>query len=144
MPHKDPEARREYERKWRLKNGSRIKETKKRFYQRNRDQQIERTRIWQDENQDKYEKNLKKKNANSRFKRRGITKEEYEEMLLGQKGNCKLCGIPIDPKAVQIDHCHKTDIVRGLLCRPCNVGLGMFKDDRKMLERAILYLEGKL
>ena len=41
-----------------------------------------------------------------------------------------------------IDHNHETNIVRGLLCHNCNVGLGHFKDSVGYLKEAINYLEG--
>lgn len=40
-----------------------------------------------------------------------------------------------------IDHCHTTNKVRGLLCRDCNLALGMFKDNINSLTNAIKYLE---
>lgn len=40
----------------------------------------------------------------------------------------------------QLDHCHETGKWRGVLCRDCNIGLGMFKDDPDNLINAIVYL----
>jgi len=39
-----------------------------------------------------------------------------------------------------VDHLHGTATVRGLLCHPCNTGLGMFRDTPHLLARAIGYL----
>ena len=39
------------------------------------------------------------------------------------------------------DHCHKTNLTRGLLCTPCNVMLGLARDNIEVLEQAIDYLE---
>jgi hypothetical protein len=39
-----------------------------------------------------------------------------------------------------VDHNHKTDNIRELLCYLCNVGLGSFKDDEGRLKNAIAYL----
>ena len=49
-------------------------------------------------------------------------------------GHCELCGTASDLKT---DHCHRSKLVRGLLCHQCNVGLGMFKDDPELMRKAI-------
>jgi hypothetical protein len=43
--------------------------------------------------------------------------------------------------SLAIDHCHKTKVVRGLLCNSCNVALGNVKDDVNRLRKLIEYLE---
>jgi hypothetical protein len=72
-----------------------------------------------------------------------MTPEDYELMLHFQGGCCKICGSS-DPKMrgarFHVDHCHTTGKIRGLLCGPCNVGLGAFSDDTGTLEAAIRYL----
>jgi hypothetical protein len=45
---------------------------------------------------------------------------------------------------LNLDHCHTSLKVRGLLCHNCNRGLGLFQDSPKSLRRAALYLEGNL
>ncbi len=68
----------------------------------------------------------------------GITLEDYYEMYSKQEGCCLLCGDFYESLAV--DHCHDTGKVRGLLCSCCNGGLGLFRDNTKFLEAAIMYL----
>lgn len=40
-----------------------------------------------------------------------------------------------------LDHNHDTNKFRGWLCHNCNMGIGAFKDDRNILQRAIEYLQ---
>lgn len=57
-----------------------------------------------------------------------------------QRGKCAICGAPKKRELV-IDHDHATGFTRGLLCQPCNNGLGHFKDSPESLRAAALYLE---
>lgn len=50
---------------------------------------------------------------------------------------CVICGT--ETKLV-VDHDHKTEKFRGLICSNCNLGLGKFKDDPELLEFARMYL----
>ena len=61
--------------------------------------------------------------------RYGITLEQYDLMLAAQAGVCSICGNPPKDKRLDIDHCHDTNIIRGLLCNNCNRGLGHFKNN---------------
>ena len=73
----------------------------------------------------------------------GITLDEYNKMLKGQNNSCAICkttDIPPKRKGFDVDHCHTTKKVRGLLCHSCNVGIGFLKDDVEILKTAILYL----
>ncbi|WP_225102842.1 endonuclease domain-containing protein [Streptomyces sp. CoH27] len=42
---------------------------------------------------------------------------------------------------INVDHCHRTSKVRGLLCRACNLGIGHFDDNLDVLRNAIVYLQ---
>lgn len=55
-----------------------------------------------------------------------------------QGGKCAICG---EHKKLCLDHDHANGIFRGLLCDGCNHGLGMFRDNPKLLQSAITYLE---
>jgi hypothetical protein len=68
----------------------------------------------------------------------GISLEDYTEMVADQEGRCLICSEPTDKLVV--DHDHKTNEVRGLLCSACNTGLGHFKDSTDRLRSAIDYL----
>lgn len=72
--------------------------------------------------------------------RYGITLDEYETVLLAQEGLCAICGTEPVEERLNVDHCHQSGRFRGLLCRPCNWGLGNFRDDPSLLLRAADYL----
>ena len=78
-------------------------------------------------------------------RRYGIEREEYERMFREQEGKCLICESKFDRssrvKKPCVDHCHKTERVRGLLCHQCNMALGMFKDSTHRLQNALSYLE---
>ena len=69
-----------------------------------------------------------------------MTLETWEEMIEAQQNLCLICRMK-EPNT--IDHCHTTSKVRGLLCDPCNKGLGFFRDSISSLKNAIEYLETK-
>lgn len=77
--------------------------------------------------------------------RYGITLDGYDALLSEQEGRCAVCNVKQTDKTYHfhVDHCHNTGVVRGLLCSPCNVFLGVIKDDIDALKRAINYLERK-
>lgn len=71
----------------------------------------------------------------------GLTPEKYQYMISSQNNKCAICGRSPKTKALSVDHCHKTDKVRGLLCWPCNRFLGHIGDDTDLLKNMIDYLE---
>jgi hypothetical protein len=72
--------------------------------------------------------------------RYGITLHEKTDMLIKQDGLCALCKEKIVGR-ICVDHNHRTDVVRGILCNSCNIGLGAFYDDVEKLQLAIKYLQ---
>ena len=79
--------------------------------------------------------------ASRRHEAYGLTKEELA-ILLTQHEACAICGtVAWGHKGPQVDHCHATGKVRGILCQSCNNGLGRFKDDPSRLRAAVEYLE---
>jgi hypothetical protein len=77
-------------------------------------------------------------------KRYELTSAEYEKLLSKQEGKCKICETTSPGKqrnTFSVDHCHRTNQIRGLLCIKCNSLLGQANDDIAILQKAILYLE---
>lgn len=67
---------------------------------------------------------------------------DFNNLLILQNNCCAICNVEFkdDPKNTHVDHCHTTGRVRGILCRTCNNGLGFFKDNSEILNKAINYL----
>jgi hypothetical protein len=72
-----------------------------------------------------------------------LTAAEYWLIHEHQGGVCYMCrrAKGTGAKRLSVDHDHKTGIVRGLLCSPCNRGvLGHLRDDPEAFQRGIDYL----
>jgi Recombination endonuclease VII len=74
-----------------------------------------------------------------RARRYGLTLKDYRAIVARQGNACAICKRSDRPLVV--DHCHVTKKVRRLLCNKCNVGLGCFNDDARLLRAAAAYLE---
>jgi hypothetical protein len=75
-----------------------------------------------------------------------ITVKEYNQMLDAQQGECAICHrnhttLNGRKKFLCVDHDHDTKEIRGLLCDKCNRGIGLFNDNKYLLQRAINYLK---
>jgi len=113
-----------YGRKWYLKNKESELVRAKKSYKKNRP------------------KRLVQQRKSMLIYRYGITEEDYNQMLKSQSGRCGICGdLPKTNRKLDVDHCHKENKVRGLLCNSCNQGIGYLKDSIDILKRAIKYLK---
>ncbi len=77
--------------------------------------------------------------------RYNITLEQYNSTAEKQNFKCAICGKPdgvgtLTSKRLAVDHCHRSNKIRGLLCYNCNSGLGHFKDSLGNLRNAMQYL----
>jgi len=112
-----------------------VKKYSHRHYLKHRKEVIERTRKYAVKNKHKIQKWM----ADYLFKKRyGITLEDYNELLIKQKGRCAICGSLPKHRRLDIDHDHKTGQIRGLLCNRCNQGLGYLG---QVLKKAMDYLK---
>lgn len=101
----------------------------------------DRVRQWAARNPERWAEQRRRSFLKTTF---GITLEHFQELLEAQGGRCAICREePRDPRgySAQVDHCHQTGEVRGILCGLCNRGIGQFRDDPALLANAIQYLK---
>jgi hypothetical protein len=102
------------------KNDERIKASSRQFYANNKESIKQQSRV---------------RRLRVNF---GLTIEDYNAMLIAQNHACAICGR--NGSKLQVDHCHATGRIRGLLCIPCNSFLGRIKDSIDTLEHIKHYL----
>jgi hypothetical protein len=116
VPSRDPAYLRKYYADYRVKNRERIKAFPS--------SSTEARRAW-------------------RFKNKyGISVDDYDVMLKRQGGVCAICRDPPSGryKRLDVDHCHSTGRVRGLLCHQCNTAIGLLKDDPEIIKNVAVYI----
>lgn len=132
---------------------------KKEEYRKNIDKYKERARIFNKSEKRKEWKKLNKEKIAFYNKERWVTKLKflklhlkqtygidisiYNQMFKEQEGKCFGCKIHQNDlkSSLNVDHCHKTGKIRGLLCRKCNSVLGLANDNITILENLINYLK---
>lgn len=85
----------------------------------------------------------KQKKYGSHLKRSyGLSWEDYCKMVEEQDNKCYLCGNPPTDKWAKlvVDHDHRTNKVRKLLCRMCNIHLSRIEACPDYLKRVVEYL----
>ncbi len=117
-----PERKAAKDKKWALKNPSKIKINHARH---------RKTPKWK--------KTLQKNWLRSKY---GLTEEQYQDLWDKQEGLCAVCGREEEEtnQRLHVDHNHTDNVVRGLLCGKCNRGIGMFDEEEPLLQKAIDYL----
>lgn len=89
-------------------------------------------KFWREDNPEKTQK--------YRLSRYGKTQEWFNAKLLEQHNCCAVCGKKnFNIRGPFIDHNHKTDEIRGLLCARCNIFIGML--EAGLLDSALTYLK---
>lgn len=90
---------------------------------------------------------IPKRKASVLKKKYNMTPEEYDRILIMQNEACAICKKNEKVKdsrtgiymRLSVDHCHKTNLNRGLLCLNCNILFGHAKESIEILQNAIEY-----
>lgn len=140
-------GRNTYQKQWAKDNEGHIKQYNRQWYKNNSECRKENTKQWKKDNPEKvrqWNKDNPRKRRQTRFKcSYGLSYEDWQEMWDNQDGKCAICAEPFkNPSSANVDHNHETDKIRGLLCQKCNLGLGLFNDNPRLVFKAFEYLLG--
>lgn len=142
--------RKEYFRNYYNTNKDKYRGYAEKYRRLNKEKHLEVVRKYNSREDVKQKRKVKTKNDYNKNRNKhlmrcyGIGIEEYTEIEKSQGGCCAICGAkPEDcPRGVlYVDHDHKTDEVRGLLCSNCNTLIGMSFENKNILFSAMSYLE---
>ena len=132
----------EHNKQYRIEQKKQIKERNKQWNIINKGY----SKTYYKNNKEKFKQdftNTEMKYKNLYLKRKyNITQQQYNELFDKQKGKCAICGKHQSElkKALGVDHDHKTNKIRSLLCDKCNLLLGHANDNVQVLADAINYL----
>jgi hypothetical protein len=126
---------RDSSRAWRKKNPEKKRENDRRWSRENKN------KLWKHRHPEKYKVSARR----TWIKQYGLTLEDYDALLLEQSGVCAICQEPPSPtRRLAVDHDHKTNAVRGLLCTRCNGWVVPVAEHwEQLFERAQRYLREK-
>lgn len=73
---------------------------------------------------------------------RQFNRSDYDKALLNQNSRCAICNRHEKDikRTLYVDHCHKTNFSRGLLCLRCNAALGFYENN---IDAIRIYLKEK-
>ena len=117
--------------KWKERNPGAVVETAKRYFEKHKEKIRQRVR-------DKHIKDPSIRKFASIKKNYGLSRRDYESILEWQGGGCAFC--KRNDIQMHVDHDHSTGRVRGILCHLCNTGLGLFRENTDVMNRAICYV----
>lgn len=100
----------------------------------------EKYKVWKTKNPEKASRSSPEWTFQRRCHRRNVTPRQVKDAYLEQEGKCAICLDNIQLDTCAIDHNHKTNEFRGLLCRKCNSSIAFLKDHPDVVDRAAKYL----
>ena len=117
------------------------RECQKRYYKRNKRVLNDKKEEWRKRNLDKDKIKQRKVALKMKY---GMTMEDLERMIKDQNNRCAICekefNNELKSEMAHVDHDHKTNKVRELLCNKCNLILGLSNEDIYRLYKTISYI----
>lgn len=110
----------------------------KKYHAVNRERDILKSREYNSRHRDR----LKILRDEHHYKKNyGTTRAKVREIIAKQNGKCPICLREFGQSVKHgVDHCHKTNAIRGILCHQCNIAEGLLKKPRVAL-RLARYME---
>lgn len=139
-----------YIKEWRAANKDYVKSEHQKYYAANKEHLAKKGKEYYEANKERlkaksrqwHRKNRDHALAVKRLYKYNLTPGAFQYLYNKQNNVCAICGSSFkSTRDTHVDHCHKTNKVRGLLCHFCNTGLGHFRDSSKYLNNAITYLK---
>jgi len=144
-----------YDKEFKRKNRKKIAKKAKKYYEIKKEKILKNAQKYRDEHREEnkeYQRQLRRNDPNYTKKQHlkysfGLSLKEFKKLLKKQNNLCAICGkketLKLHSKTclLAVDHDHKTNKIRGLLCSRCNLMLGSVKDSIKLLKKAIKYLK---
>ena len=120
---KTAEERKQYRREQYLKHKDKEKAAREIYYSKNKKEILERQQKYNKENP------IKRKNTMLKYEY-GITLDDYNKMFNEQEGKCAICQRHQNEltRTLCVDHDHKTNKVRALLCVTCNTDVSVVEN----------------
>jgi prolyl oligopeptidase PreP (S9A serine peptidase family) len=117
------EEKKQYRKEQYLKNKDKEKAAREIYYSKNKELILARNKKYNKENPDK------RKSAILKYEY-GITLDQYNEMFKEQEGKCAICQRHQNKltRTLCVDHDHKTNKVRALLCLTCNTDVSVVEN----------------
>ena len=129
---KTVEERRAYRRQWAANNRDKVSSYAEKHN-------------WFSLTDEQRERKSKKAKIRHLERKYGMTQADWDAMYAAQGGVCAICKVPGrvgKHGKLAVDHCHATGRVRGLLCTPCNVSIGILGETPEQWEVVLKYLKG--
>jgi RNA polymerase subunit RPABC4/transcription elongation factor Spt4 len=119
---------------WRKNNIEKARASERKWYYKNREKKLAAGRI-------RYHKTKEIKKWQTITRKYNLTKDDFDKLFESQGKRCPICWTSeFTQWTLNVDHCHVSGKVRGILCNKCNLGLGAFDENPDTMSRAIDYV----